>query len=203
MDHLARRSRKTEANREKERESQDEPIDDKSNAHGARGEILRGLVRSRVGHHYVDSGFQPKSHPSSLWASGLADRASIERDLGTLSAGFSCHWTCIGDLQRDYRRCDLPRGSYRCDARRRFPEIRSVTASNRPRGQVNPCNSVTGELKKIANGLSTWNRARSPAELKHIIERRKRKPKGIPPVMANEKGRAKRRTRDPNGSVGM
>ena len=53
MDHLARRSRKTEANREKERESQDEPIVDKSNAHGARGEILRGLVRSRVGHHYV------------------------------------------------------------------------------------------------------------------------------------------------------
>ena len=51
MDHLARRSRKTEANREKERESQDEPIVDKSNAHGARGEILRGLVRSRVGHH--------------------------------------------------------------------------------------------------------------------------------------------------------
>lgn len=57
MDHLARRSRKTEANREKERESQDEPIVDKSNAHGARGEILRGLVRSRVGHHYVPKGF--------------------------------------------------------------------------------------------------------------------------------------------------
>ena len=56
MDHLARRSRKTEANREKERESQDEPIVDKSNAHGARGEILRGLVRSRVGHHYVPKG---------------------------------------------------------------------------------------------------------------------------------------------------
>merc|ERR1712105_15687 len=48
---------KTEANREKERESQDEPIVDKSNAHGPRGEILRGLVRSRVGHHYVPKGF--------------------------------------------------------------------------------------------------------------------------------------------------
>ena len=49
VDHLARRSRKTEANREKERESQDEPIVEKLNAHGARGELLRGLVCSRVG----------------------------------------------------------------------------------------------------------------------------------------------------------
>ena len=46
---MARRSRKTEANREKERESQDEPIVEKLNAHGARGELLRGLVCSRVG----------------------------------------------------------------------------------------------------------------------------------------------------------
>ena len=80
MDHLARRSRKTEANREKERESQDEPIVDKSNAHGARGEILRGLVRSRVGHHQVPKVY-PYGHPGSRRASGLADRASIERDL--------------------------------------------------------------------------------------------------------------------------
>ena len=65
MDHLARRSRKTEANREKERESQDEPIVDKSNAHGARGEILRGLVRSRVGHHYVPKGFTLRSPRAS------------------------------------------------------------------------------------------------------------------------------------------
>ena len=92
MDHLARRSRKTEANREKERESQDEPIVDKSNAHGARGEILRGLVRSRVGHHYVPKGFPPLRSPRRLRtrASGLAVRASNERDLGTLSAGSSC-----------------------------------------------------------------------------------------------------------------
>ena len=92
MDHLARRSRKTEANREKERESQDEPIVDKSNAHGARGEILRGLVRSRVGHHYVPKGFPPLRSPRCLRtrASGLAVRASNERDLGTLSAGSSC-----------------------------------------------------------------------------------------------------------------
>lgn len=34
VDHLARRSKKTEANSETERESQDEPIVDTSNAHG-------------------------------------------------------------------------------------------------------------------------------------------------------------------------
>ena len=50
---MARRSRKTEANREKERESQDEPIVEKLNAHGARGELLRGLVCSRVGNQYT------------------------------------------------------------------------------------------------------------------------------------------------------
>ena len=33
---------------------------------------------------------------------------------------------------------------------------------------------------KVANALSTWNRARSPAELKHIIERRKGNQKGFP-----------------------
>ena len=47
---MACQPRKTEANREKERESQDEPIVNKSNAHGARGETSRGFVRSRVGH---------------------------------------------------------------------------------------------------------------------------------------------------------
>ena len=46
---MARWSRKTEANREKERESQDEPIVDKSNAHSARRENLFGFTRSRVG----------------------------------------------------------------------------------------------------------------------------------------------------------
>ena len=46
---MACQPRKTEANREKERESQDEPIVNKSNAHGARGETSRGLVRPRVG----------------------------------------------------------------------------------------------------------------------------------------------------------
>ena len=50
---MACQPRKTEANREKERESQDEPIVNKSNAHGARGETSRGLVRSRVGYQPV------------------------------------------------------------------------------------------------------------------------------------------------------
>lgn len=84
MDHLARRSRKTEANRETERESQDEPIVDKSNAHGARGEILRGLVRSRVGH--VVPTERLRSPPVQTGESGLAVRASYERDLGTVRA---------------------------------------------------------------------------------------------------------------------
>ena len=47
---MACQPRKTEANREKERESQDEPIVNKSNAHGTRGETSRGFVRSRVGY---------------------------------------------------------------------------------------------------------------------------------------------------------
>lgn len=185
---MARRSRKTEANREKERESQDEPIVDKSNAHGARGEILRGLVRSRVGHHYVPKGFPPLRSPRCLRtrASGLAVRASNERDLGTLSAGSSCLRTrserlptrqeTVGPPLRFVPLRRAPPFPPRVDSVGVSRSTRRVRVSHRDSG---PCDGRKRRMK-VANALSTWNRARSPAELKHIIERRKGNQKGFP-----------------------
>ena len=117
-------------------------------------------------------------------ASGLAVRASNERDLGTLSAGSSCLRTPFRkttDATRDGRTSLEARsvatraavsnhGSGRCLA---FDPSRP----SKPSGQ----GPLMGEkTKKVANALSTWNRARSPAELKHIIERRKGNQKGFP-----------------------
>ena len=80
VDHSARRSRKTEANREKKRESQDEPNVNTSNAHGAGGDHS-SPVRPFQGRYTLYGGFpfRGTSHPGCLkptGASGLADDRS-------------------------------------------------------------------------------------------------------------------------------
>ena len=82
MDHSARRSRKTEANREKKRESQDEPNVNTSNAHGAGGDHS-SPVRPFQGRYTLYGGslsreplIPPEGLSSLRGASGLADDRS-------------------------------------------------------------------------------------------------------------------------------
>ena len=147
-------------------------------------------------------------------ASGFAVRAcGVASD--TQHGGFSRSSDTSGGTSTRQQTVRARRGIGSLERVRPFASSRGIrslaTAFNRRARRYQPgCISYGLVARPRQEGrseekttVSTWNRARAPAELKHIIERRKRKPKGIPPVTASEKGKAKRRTRDPNGSAGM